>query len=129
MRADKWIWAVRMVKSRTLAGDLCKRGRVIVNEEKVKASKIIRAGDVIQVTQNGKIKIYQVLDFLEKRASAKVVKDYFDDLTEEVAQKNISSDISGACVLKGAGRPTKKQRRQIDKFLSNMYSYEEYDEI
>jgi len=120
MRVDKWIWAVRMVKSRTLAGTMCKAGKVLVNGEKVKPSKDIKLEDQVQVQHKSVLKIYEVTGFIEKRTSADIAaQNYVDhspapDPFENPAEYNF--ELPQAVREKGEGRPTKKDRRDIDEF-------------
>ncbi len=120
MRVDKWIWAVRMVKSRTLAGTMCKAGKVFVNGEKVKPSKDIKLEDRIEVQHKSVIKIYEVTGFIEKRTSAELAtQNYINhspapDPLENPADNDF--ELPQAVRDKGEGRPTKKDRRAIDEF-------------
>ena len=123
MRVDKWIWAVRMVKSRTLAGEMCKKGKVTVNGNLVKPSKSIVNGDTVEVVYKDLVRRYEVVNFLEKRVGAEVAKDYYKDLypvetqkggTEFDSEKMEAESVSRE---KGLGRPTKKDRRQIEEFI------------
>lgn len=120
MRVDKWIWAVRMVKSRTLAGTMCKAGKVLINDKKVKPSKDIKLEDRIEVQHKSVVKIYEVTGFIEKRTSADLAaQNYIDhspapDPFENPAENNF--ELPQAVREKGEGRPTKKDRRAIEAF-------------
>ena len=83
IRIDKWMWAVRLFKTRTLAADYCERGRVKINENPVKASRIVKPGDVIDIHMGPFQKKIKVLQLVEKRMGAQLVKDFFEDLTSE----------------------------------------------
>lgn len=119
MRVDKWIWAVRMVKSRTLAGQMCKAGRVLVNGEKVKPSKDIKLEDFVQVQHKSVIKIYKVLGFIEKRVSAEIAAHNYEDHSPEpepyLNPADNNFELPQGVREKGEGRPTKKDRRAIDE--------------
>lgn len=117
MRVDKWIWAVRMVKSRTLAGSLCKSGKVKVNGEMVKPSKNIKLEDIVEVTQKKVVKIYKVIGFLEKRTSATIAAKNFEDFSPSPEEEYFgTSQKKIAQRDPGAGRPTKKEYRTMKKF-------------
>ena len=116
-RIDKWLWAVRIYKTRTMATDACAGGKVKIDSNAVKASRRIRIGDQIQV-RKGVIKYeYIVIKIAEKRMSAKIVPDYLNDITpeEELAKLKSSKVFSIQTREKGKGRPTKKERRTMDK--------------
>lgn len=124
MRVDKWIWAVRMVKSRTLAGDLCKRGKVEVNERKAKPATAIKIDDIVTVT-NGRVwKKYKVTGFIPKRVSAELAAKNYEDLTpaapDEPAHQKMPRLKYWGQRIKGEGRPTKKDWRDIDR-AKNQY--------
>ena len=120
-RIDKWLYAVRIFKTRTLAADACRKGRVLVNGLQAKSSKEIKPGDNVTVRKLPVIYNYKVKGIIEKRISAKLVPDYLEDLTspEELNKLNIKESFF-IRREKGAGRPTKKDRREIDK-LNNSY--------
>ena len=109
-----------MVKSRTLAGTMCKAGKVLINGEKAKPSKEIKEGDKIEVQHKSVIKIYEVTGFIEKRTSAELAaQNYIDhspDPTPFKSPANKNFELPQAVREKGEGRPTKKDRRSIDEF-------------
>ena len=116
-RIDKWLWAIRLYKTRTMATDACAGGKVKIDCNAVKASRRVRIGDQIQV-RKGVIKYeYIVIKIAEKRISAKIVPDYLNDITpeEELAKLKSSKVFSIQTRGKGKGRPTKKDRRTMDK--------------
>lgn len=113
MRVDKWIWAVRMTKTRTLAAKFCDQGKVLINEQKCKGSKVIKVGDHITVYKES-VLIYEVTGFIPKRVSAKVAaKHYIDRSPEKEPSTNHSSDPDWGRRAKGEGRPTKKDWRDL----------------
>ncbi len=123
MRLDKWIWAVRIVKSRTLAIEFCKLGRVTVNGIIAKPAKEIRVADVIEVATKSGLKIYKVVGFIAKPLSLEKVTDFFEDLTPAEPQKctkNLSQNLDPVRrqekrkYRKDQGRPVKKERRDLD---------------
>lgn len=120
-RVDKFIWAVRLFKTRSLAANQCKTNKVLINDEPVKASKEVKIGDVVSVKKNGAIFSYKVLDLLEKRVGAKLVADYIIDITppEELEKFKLFQASQSAYRNNGMGKPTTKDRRALEKFLKS----------
>ena len=119
IRIDKWLWAIRVYKTRSLANDACQSGKVKMKNGRVKPSKIIQIGDMITV-QKGFIKFdYEVTGIIEKRVSATIAQqNYVDHTPEEELIKQKSNLFSTQYQReKGQGRPTKKDRRDLDKLL------------
>ena len=118
IRIDKWLWAVRVFKTRSLASTACNNNQVIINGVHVKPSRTIKAGEIIQVKKAPIIKTYEVLAILSKRQSAKVVVDYIKDITpqEEIDKLQLLRLQSSGYRDKGEGRPTKKDRRSLEDF-------------
>jgi ribosome-associated heat shock protein Hsp15 len=117
VRIDKWLWAVRIFKSRSLATDFCKRGRVIIGDEAVKPSRNIHIGDIISVKKPPVTFTYQVTGLIEKRGSATLAAENVIDLTppEEIDRIRNAQENAFFVRDRGTGRPTKKDRRDIDK--------------
>ena len=120
-RIDKWLWAVRIFKTRSLATKACSGGKVKIDDNKVKASRIIQPGDMIQVRKGVVKNKYKVLKIAEKRMGAKMVLNYLNDITpeEELAKLKTARVIQIQTREKGRGRPTKKERRIMDKLRKN----------
>lgn len=118
-RIDKWLWSVRIFKTRTIASSNCNSGKIKINGNNAKPSKNIEVGDIISV-QKGPIKYeYKVLKILEKRVAAKLVPIYMEDkTTKEEIEKGEILQQSAFYRRKGEGRPTKKERRIMDKYIS-----------
>jgi len=115
VRIDKFLWAVRVYKTRTLATEACKKGRVTMDDAPVKASRMVSAGDVIEVKKMPVLYSYRVKDPIEKRVGAKIVDQFVDNITpEEEIQKLDMQDDFFVKRDRGAGRPTKKERRLLD---------------
>lgn len=117
-RIDKCLWAFRIFKTRALASEACAGGKVKIGGTAVKASRNIKAGDIIQV-RKGVIKyLYRVKKTAEKRMGAKLVPDFLEDMTpeEELAKLESSHKQPLQTREKGQGRPTKKERRIMDEF-------------
>jgi len=125
VRIDKWLWAVRIFKSRTLATDACKAGKVKVEDEKVKPSYSIGRDEIVHVQKNGFNMTFKVLDLLEKRVGAPIAQKCYEDLTPEEELNKYNDWFVGKGQPekreKGAGRPTKRERRQLDKFKRRWY--------
>ena len=116
-RIDKWLWAVRIFKTRSLATEACAGGKVKIEGNRVKASRIVRPGDMIQVRKGVAKYEYKVLKIAEKRMGAKLVQEFIEDLTseEELAKLITAKVISSKKRENRKGRPTKKERRIINK--------------
>lgn len=117
-RLDKYIWAVRLFKTRTLAANECKKNHVLINDEASKPSKPIKVNDVITIKKSGVLFKYKVLAELEKRVGAKLVPDYMKEVTtlEEIEKYKTIQLAQKVYRQNGVGRPTKKDRRDIDEF-------------
>lgn len=120
LRADKFLWAVRVFKTRSIAAEACKKSRVQIGDMNIKASREIKAGDIIQVTKVPVSYSYEVISIPKNRVSAKLVSDFIIDKTpEEELLKLSSSDSFFIKRDKGTGRPTKKERRIIDNLRND----------
>ena len=117
IRMDKYLWAVRIFKTRTQATEACDKGRIIVGNIAVKPSRSVKTGDIITVKKPPVVHTFKVLDLLHNRLSAEKVKDYIQELTpdEELQKYQIMKTESFVLRDRGAGRPTKRERRQLDK--------------
>src|SRR5512145_194807 len=117
IRIDKYLWAVRIFKTRTLATEACDKGRVLIGDINVKPSRNVKTGEIITVKKPPVVHTYKVLALLNNRLSAEKVKDYVVELTTEEELQKYQIMRAGAFVVRdrGAGRPTKKERRQLDK--------------
>lgn len=116
-RIDKFLWMVRVFKSRSLATTACKSKHVIINNKFVKPSRIVQAGITIEIKQAPIVRTFKILDIPKSRLSAKLVKDYAIDTTDEGEYMKLKlARTREGQREKGAGRPTKKERRIIDKF-------------
>lgn len=116
MRIDKWLWAVRLYKTRTMATEACRKGKVIINELTVKPSRMISIGEVIQIKHPPIIRSYRVLGIIGKRVSAKLAAENIENLTPEEELDRFITMKNSAYISreKGSGRPTKKERRTLD---------------
>src|SRR6056297_327542 len=116
-RIDKWLWAVRIFKTRSMAMNACKKGRVLINGQQVKASKNVKVGEIVTVKKRPVFYKYEVLGILSKRQSAKIAENYKKDITpkEELTKLEAQKLQPFEKRDKGAGRPTKKERRILDR--------------
>jgi len=118
VRVDKWIWAVRIFKSRSQATEACKSGKVSIDGIALKPSRIVDIGDIIEVKKDQINMLLEVVDLLEKRVGAKLVEKYMNNLTPDSEYNKIDLLKSKSFEFrdKGMGRPTKKERREINIF-------------
>jgi ribosome-associated heat shock protein Hsp15 len=120
VRIDKYLWAIRIFKSRTIATEACKEGKIRLRNEPVKASAMVTIGDVIDVQKDGFKLTYKVVQLIEKRVSPLLAKPCYEDLTSEEEINKYKSWFIGKGGPerreRGAGRPTKRDRREIDDF-------------
>tara|TARA_R110002096_G_scaffold57191_1_gene145257 strand:+ start:991 stop:1392 length:402 start_codon:yes stop_codon:yes gene_type:complete len=123
IRADKWLWYARFFKTRTLASQLCKSGKLRINGERVsKASVTVQVGDVLTFSKVNDIKVVQLLALGERRGPATEAQTLYDDQSPAMPTKAEAQEKSikeGASVIRetGAGRPTKAERRATDKLM------------
>jgi ribosome-associated heat shock protein Hsp15 len=115
-RIDKYLWAIRAFKTRTDATEACKGGKVKIAGVNAKPSKEVKAGDVLQVKKGAVTYTYKVLQPLERRVGAKLVPEYALNLTPEAELEKLRAPVETFFVTRdrGAGRPTKKDRREIE---------------
>ena len=116
-RIDKWLWAVRIFKTRSLASEACSGGKIKIDGSAVKSSRNIVQNDIVQVRKGVVKYLYKVLKIAEKRMGAKLVQDFLEDMTpkEELTKLQSTHKQPIQTREKGQGRPTKKERRVMDK--------------
>ena len=120
MRIDKYIWAVRLAKTRSLASSFCRDGKVEIEGKKVKPARILKEGEIIVVRKGAIFYSYEVLTFPKSRVGASLVQDYAKDITpKEQLDKLEMIRLANIDRPKGLGRPTKKDRRNWAKTLGN----------
>ncbi len=130
-RIDKWLWAARIFKTRSIAADACKNGRVTIDGVNVKPSHSIKAGEVINVRKPPITYSFKVLACIEQRVGAKLIPQVYENVTEKKQYEILEmSRISGFVDrARGTGRPTKKERRQMDDFAdAAMFGFDDYDD-
>ena len=125
VRIDKWLWATRIFKTRTIATEACKKGRVRVGGVNVKPSRPLKVGEVVDVKKPPITYTFRVKALAENRMGAKLVPDYLENITSPAQYELLEmARISGFVNRqKGLGRPTKKDGRELSKFTDDMYSY------
>ena len=120
VRIDKYLWAVRIFKTRSIAADECKKGRVIVKGIAVKPSKNIEKGEIFEVKQPPIIRKFKIIELLSKRVGAKLVENYLEELTPETEFEKLKTHNemkSMHTFEQSRGKPNKKQRRDMDRFF------------
>lgn len=123
LRVDKYLWAIRVFKTRTMASDACRAGRVKLDSQNIKPSHEVRIGEVYQVSKGIERKVIKVTGLLESRVDAKKAIDFYEDITP-VEQTQAFKSMFHAPLLKrdrGAGRPTKRDRREIDELKDDFF--------
>ena len=123
LRSDKYLWSIRLFKTRSLATEACKAGRVKLQGQNIKASYVVKVGDTYAVQKGIERKLIYVLGLLERRVDAKTAVQFYEDRTPEEETQAFKS-VFHAPVLKrdrGAGRPTKRDRREIDDLQADFF--------
>ncbi len=116
VRIDKWLWAVRIFKTRNQATEACKKGKILILDQQVKPSRILKIDDIVQVKKPPVVYSFRVLGLLGKRLAAKLIHEYVENITPEEELEKLKIRETFFIVRdRGAGRPTKKERRVIDK--------------
>jgi ribosome-associated heat shock protein Hsp15 len=116
-RIDKYLWSIRIFKTRSLASEACRKGKIIINDIQVKPSRMISENEIIVVKKPPVTFKFRVIEPIENRVSAKIVSQFAEDLTsdEEKAKLDLKQTVVSGYRDKGTGRPTKKERRLIDR--------------
>ena len=131
VRIDKWLWATRIFKTRTIASDACKKGRVTIKGQNVKPSHGIRVGQVVEVRKPPVTYSFEVLGLIENRVGAKLVPNYLKKVTsrdqlELLEMVKISGFVNRQ---KGLGRPTKKEGRELAQFTETaFFGFDDFDD-
>jgi len=129
VRIDKWLWAVRLFKTRTLAAEACKKGKVIIQNIQVKPSRNVKVGDIISIKRNPILFSFKVLALSENRMNAKLVPEFMLNVTTPDQLELIElAKLAGQTGRdRGTGRPTKKDRREIEDFVEPTFIDEDGD--
>ena len=122
IRIDKFLWSVRIFKTRSIASDECRKGRIIISNKQVKPSRLVAKNEIVTVKKPPVIFTYRVIEPIENRVSAKLVEQFVEDLTAEEERAKLDIKQSGSLGYrdKGTGRPTKKERRLIDRLKDDI---------
>ena len=125
IRIDKWLWSVRLFKTRTLAAEACKKGKITLANSPVKASRNIRIGEVIQIKKTPITYSFKVIAFPSSRLGAKLVSEYMEDVTSPDQYEILELSKTSGFIdrEKGTGRPTKKDRRALDEFTETEWDF------
>ena len=142
VRIDKWLWSIRIYKTRNKASEACRAGKVKINGIAVKPSREVKAGDIIVINLSPLIKTVEVVEAIKNRVGAKLVPQFANDLTpqEEYDKVKLINEMNFERRDRGSGRPTKKQRRLIDylneirdqgcsTFVSSLSNLPDFNEI
>lgn len=123
-RVDKWLWAMRVFKTRTIATDACKKGRVMIGASAVKPSRTIKPGDIIEVRKSPITYSFRVKAVTGNRLGAKLVPEYLENITPQSQYELLEmTRISGFVDRrKGLGRPTKRDSRELSRFREDTYA-------
>lgn len=118
VRIDKFIWSVRLLKTRSKASEACRNGKVKLNDVNVRPAKTVKIGDRFSLRKGPIVYTYKIKELIKNRVSAKLVENYIEDHTqkEELEKLRILKLSYTSTRAKGLGRPTKKDRREIDSF-------------
>ena len=129
VRVDKWLWAVRVFKTRTVATDACKKGRVMIDGVAVKPSRTVKPGDVVQVRKPPVTYSFKVLAVTQHRLGAKLVPDYMENVTPR-SQLDLLDVVKISGFIdrrKGLGRPTKREGRELQEFTEQYMTDDSWD--
>ena len=128
-RIDKWLWAARIFKTRSIAADACKNGRVTVNNVNVKPSHMVKVGETVCVRKPPITYSFKILKTIEQRVGAKLIPEIYENVTtpdqyELLEMNRISGFVDRS---RGTGRPTKKERRALDAFIGPSFDDMDFD--
>ena len=129
-RIDKWLWAARIFKTRSLAAEACKNGRVSIGNVNVKPSHMVKVGDMVSVRKPPITYSFKILQTIEQRVGAKLIPEIYENVTtpdqyELLEMNRISGFVDRA---RGTGRPTKKERRALDAFIGPSFDDIDFDD-
>lgn len=129
VRIDRWLWAVRIFKTRTIAAEACKKNRISIRGVNVKPARMIKIGDVIEVKKPPVTYSFEVLDLTEKRMGAKLVHGFARNVTPagELEILNLQRMTGFVDRARGTGRPTKKDRRDLEDFTEDYLVFGDWD--
>ena len=130
VRIDKWLWAVRLYKTRSLATEACKKGKVLVQNTAVKPSRMVKPGEVIQIRENPVIYSFKVIALAQNRMNAKLVPDFMENVTtpDQLQLIELARLAAQSGRARGTGRPKKKKKRDLDDFVEPFFLDDSDDE-
>jgi ribosome-associated heat shock protein Hsp15 len=119
VRVDKWMWAVRIFKTRSQASEACRKGHILIGSLPVKPSRILHQGEIIKVRKEQVVRSFKVIELTEKRMAAKLAAAFIEDVTppEELEILEMKKNMRWVSRDRGTGRPTKKDRRDMEDFF------------
>jgi len=125
MRVDRWLWCVRIFKSRSKATNACKKGHIAIGESKLKPSALVSIGQIIIVKKDGFVLTFKINELLERRVSAVLAEPCYENLTPEEELNKFKSWYIGKAKPevreRGLGRPTKRERRELDEYKDELF--------
>ena len=129
VRIDKWLWAVRLFKTRSLAAEACKKGKILIQGVQVKPSRNVKVGDVVAIRRNPVLFSFKVLALSENRMNAKLVPGFMEDVTtpDQLELIELARIAAKSGRDRGTGRPTKKERRDIEEFTEPIFMDDDGD--
>ena len=121
IRVDKWLWTMRLFKTRSIAAEACKKGRVFINGIPLKPSHLVHVGDVIQLKRPPILFSYKIIDITQNRVGPKLVENFMTQVTsrDQLELLEMLKLDKANARAKGLGRPTKKERRSLDEFIDD----------
>jgi len=117
IRVDKWLFAVRLFKTRGQASEACRKGKIKLNDLTIKASKSIKIGDIVKIRQSPIIRSLEVINLTERRIGPKLVENFAQDITPKEELEKYHKAIRNRNENKFQGRPSKKERKLINQFM------------
>ena len=123
VRIDKWLWAVRLYKTRSLATEACKKGKVLIQNVAVKPSRTVKVGEIVQVRQNPVIYSFKVIALAQNRMNAKLVPGFMENVTtpDQLELIELAKIAAQSGRARGTGRHTKKERRELDEYVEPFF--------
>ena len=123
VRIDKWLWAVRLYKTRSLATEACKKGKVLIQSVAVKPSRTVKVGEIVQVRQNPVVYSFKVIALAQNRMNAKLVPGFMENVTtpDQLELIELAKIAAQSGRARGTGRPTKKERRELDEYVEPFF--------
>lgn len=129
VRIDKWLWSVRLFKTRAIASDVCKNNKILINNVVIKPSREVKIGDIVSVKRMPVIYTFKVLAPIKNRVGAKDVPLYMENITPPSELDKLTQNVTFHLQRdRGMGRPTKKDRREIDELMGDFFEFDEFED-